>query len=136
MQHWIIAVWQIFTSSCRANVSLHALVINRERPFFTPCWQSTLFLTFPQCSGQLKDSFWLKTPRLPPSTGTQGCSGLSYSAGTGTIMLDSSPSVRSVIIDAAPIPLPPHITLFFYFYFRGSFKSHYSDYTICDLKVQ
>lgn len=89
MQHRIIAVWQIFTSSYRANVSLHALVINRERPFFTPCWQSTLFLTFPQCSGQLKDSFWLKTPRLPPSTGTQGCSGLSYSAGTGTIMLDS-----------------------------------------------
>lgn len=47
MQHRIIAVWQIFISSYRANVSLHALVINRERPFFTPCWQSTVFFPLP-----------------------------------------------------------------------------------------
>lgn len=81
------------------NLWSQALVGARERSFLTLCCAVCVFfppplpsvllsdLLSPQCCGRLKDSFWWKTPRSPPSTGTQECSGLYYSAGTFTCTL-------------------------------------------------
>lgn len=85
-----------------------------------PPLKSPLSLTFPQCSGQLKDTFWWKTQRLPPSTGTRECSGASYSAGAQlpTLLTDSGPAVSSAVIDPAPQNRPLRALL--HLRFKGS----------------
>lgn len=123
IQHQVAAMWWILISS--QSCSHRKIISHFVQPInwlvnSPPPLKSPLSLTFPQCSGQLKDTFWWKTQRLPPSTGTRECSGASYSAGAQlpTLLTDSGPAVSSAVIDPAPQNRPLRALL--HLRFKGS----------------